>query len=189
LGRAVLKSGREGSSAVRAELLRVWPLTTRRTAGYTPTIISKEAAMSRSVLILLAVVSLGFAPAPFLVPRSDCAVADLKALQGEWELVSINWNGVETKPDSGRLSWVFAQDRLTILIHGELNATHSVTLDLKRIPKVMHCHSSGHGEFRSNYSMEGPDILIDSSTDAGPPPSSFKPGRAVRVLIFRRRKP
>jgi hypothetical protein len=50
---------------------RRWTLTGPCTSGYTPPTNTKEAAMSRLVPLLLAVVSLGFAPAPFLHPKPE----------------------------------------------------------------------------------------------------------------------
>src|SRR5262249_11328604 len=52
---------------------------------------SKEGPMCRSLVLLFAVVSLAFAPLPFLKPRP--AETDLQALQGEWQRVRVTING------------------------------------------------------------------------------------------------
>src|SRR5687767_13832986 len=53
---------------------------------------SKEATVRRMAL-MLAVVPLGFAPAPFLPSKPPSAEADLKALQGEWQLIRVGVKG------------------------------------------------------------------------------------------------
>jgi uncharacterized protein (TIGR03067 family) len=62
----------------------------------------------RCFLPLLAVLLVGFAPAPF--PRTDSTKADLKKLQGEWVRVSHTIGGTPLSPAGATL--VIAGDRL-----------------------------------------------------------------------------
>jgi hypothetical protein len=78
--------------------------------------------MSRTVLILLAAVSLGFAPAPFLPKKPRTAKADLKALQGEWVWASVTIGLGETEA-----MWAPHGDRPTYVLSSRADGSVNLT--------------------------------------------------------------
>src|SRR5262245_9704087 len=94
--------------------------------------------MSRTVLPLLAAVSLGFAPAPFLKHvRPGPAAADLRALRGEWSLVKEYRGGFWREGDFDE-SAVFADGSLTLRFKNTVtNRLVIACIDPKANPKRM----------------------------------------------------
>src|SRR4051794_28688738 len=75
-----------------------------------------------------------FAPAP--LPRPDSAKADLKKLQGAWE-VALHQTGSRKMPGRDQMRAVFAGDKLTFY-RGETKTTeYTITLDAKAKPKSL----------------------------------------------------
>ena len=70
----------------------------------------------RCILLLLAVLLMGFAPAPF--PKPSLEKADLAKLQGEWEQVSSSINGNPPFAGGGVVE-VFSGNQLTYVTNGE----------------------------------------------------------------------
>ena len=79
----------------------------------------------RCVLPLLALVSLGAAPAPF--PKPTPAKDDLKALQGDWVLTSTICEGVETKVGLS-LDWRIKGNGLSHVLEVTVNPPLTITL-------------------------------------------------------------
>src|SRR5687767_13257210 len=77
----------------------------------------------RRSLVLLAVLSLAFAPLPFPRPgKGGKAASDLKALQGEWVQVSCSLNGGPPAASGGEDTAVYDGARLTRLSKGVASA-------------------------------------------------------------------
>jgi uncharacterized protein (TIGR03067 family) len=87
----------------------------------------------RPVLALLVALSVATAgPLPFPRPPKPMG-PDLKALQGEWEVVRVYYR--ETRPPAGAI--VVEGDRLSFLLNGERQTAWGLALDPSREPKQM----------------------------------------------------
>jgi uncharacterized protein (TIGR03067 family) len=145
--------------------------------------------MARTIALFVATLSLGFAPAPFLKSqRPTTAEAEWKALKGEWLLVSVNSNGVEEKRGREAHTRVYTPGQLKIFSDGRLNITWKVMLDLTKKPTQFVYRSVGGGyEIKALYKVEG-NTLTQCHASNGLAPASFRPGKGVHVLVFRRTK-
>ena len=82
---------------------------------------------------LLAVLSLGFAPAPFPKPAKPVPVdTDLMALQGEW-----------LEEGGSQVVYLFAGTKVTVTQNGRHCSGWIMALDPKRIPKAMDLAGDG----------------------------------------------
>jgi uncharacterized protein (TIGR03067 family) len=145
--------------------------------------------MARTIALFVATLSLGLAPAPFLKPeRPTTPEAEWKALRGEWLLVSVNYNGVEQKRSGDAHTRVYTPGQLKIFSNGAHSITWKVTLDLTKKPKQFIYRSVGDGfEIKALYKVEG-NTLTQCHTSDGLAPASFRTGKGVHVLVFRRTK-
>ncbi len=146
----------------------------------------------RRLFPLLAALSLGFAPAPFLAQKPTSVEADLKALEGEWEQVSEAVDGGAPMPPPYPISDVFAGGRLATTHGGEVASRWRVTLSPTATPKAMDILGESPDNFhglliRLVYRIEG-DMLTVCYRPNKPRPSGFEPGEGVRVVIYKRKK-
>lgn len=163
--------------------------------------------MSRTVLVLLAAVSLGFAPAPFLEPKAGSAAADLKALQGEWTLATYTHGGKPVLRDAGvRLKPIQgvvgppaspAEESLVIVgtsmderIDGFCFAKRSFKIDARKILRAID-FSAGNGTCRGVYRIDGDTLTISFSHiigDARPADlAGLQPN--IYLKVYKRKKP
>jgi uncharacterized protein (TIGR03067 family) len=118
------------------------------------------------ILLLLAILMIGFAPAPLPSPgRNTCA--DLAALRGEWERVSIVLSGKVGHVKPGQVTAIFKDNQLSFLSDGIVTARWTVVLDATQKPKAMDLR----GDKPKNvllgiYRREG-DVLTFSCDDVG----------------------
>jgi len=77
-------------------------------------------------------------PLPFPKPPGK---ADLKALQGEWEVVAQRFGKIDRPGESLTLS--VKDDRLTFLVGGEMRTSWVFTLDPKKAPRTIDLHRVG----------------------------------------------
>jgi uncharacterized protein (TIGR03067 family) len=146
--------------------------------------------MRLTVALLLAALPLWAAPAPFLPKKPTTAEADVRALQGEWELVRDNTDGRELKVRPGEDVRVFRGRILTILVDGVVNIVWRITLDTSRSPRLMrHAQEPcGGGGGDCVYALDG-DTLTLAYLHTAKGAAGITPGEGVSVLIFKRKRP
>jgi uncharacterized protein (TIGR03067 family) len=146
--------------------------------------------MRLTVALLLSSLPLSAAPAPFLPQKMTPAEADMKSLQGEWELVRDNTDGRELKVRPGEDVRVFRGRILTILVDGVVNIVWRITLDTSRSPRLMrHAQEPGGGGGGDCvYALDG-DTLTLAYLHNAKEAARLTPGEGVSVLVFRRKRP
>jgi uncharacterized protein (TIGR03067 family) len=144
--------------------------------------------MRKSVLLLLgAIFSLAFAPAP--LPKPDRGKDDLKRMQGTWELVSFK---VRDQPQTtGVHRAVIAGERMTYYDKsGKLWSEWWLSLDVTKAPRRFVWKkggSTGPVKFRGAYVL-GKDELTIYYSDVDSP-ADFEGGKLGRCReAFRRVK-
>lgn len=148
--------------------------------------------MSRLVTVLIAVASLGFAPAPFLRPTPEAikalAEADLKALQGEWATVEIH-RGKKQLPlvvDSARWSG----NNFDMRRDGQVLFPGLATLAPSRKAKwilLTRRGTKGKQSWEGIYRLEGERLTICLKYPRTP--RCFDPADGVTRYVFRRKGP
>jgi uncharacterized protein (TIGR03067 family) len=142
-----------------------------------------------TLLILPAVLLLGFAPAPFPRPHRE---ADLARLQGTWDRLSYRLAGGDhtgTVPVHARI----VNDRITYFQKAVKNGECVFTLDATRRPKVFDSvglQSKNH--YKGIYQLEGDTLTICSVTSKveSERPTAFTGELAGHHLeVYKRRKP
>jgi uncharacterized protein (TIGR03067 family) len=118
----------------------------------------------RRVLLLLTVLPLGFAPAP--APRSTNA-ADLKALQGEWVLVSETRQGEPRVPGKARLEF---SGTAVIVTDDYGNYRWEAVLDARTNPKTLDLRLAGSGAgdprlVKALYAIRGDTLWVCTHVD------------------------
>ena len=104
-------------------------------------------------VVLIAFLSLGFAPVPFPKPPKPVpAVMDLEALQGRW-----------LEEGTGQVVYQFAGAKVTVTQRGMVCSTWIMTLDPKRMPKAMDL--AGDEESRGSsipyeYKLDGDKLTL-----------------------------
>jgi uncharacterized protein (TIGR03067 family) len=150
--------------------------------------------MRSATLLLLAmvVVSTLAAPLPFPKPPKPAA-PDLKALQGEWEMVGLTYSG---RQEIGpvRVTLRVSGERLTFLLHrvaiasllseeGKPMTDWTVTLDPKKAPREMDLRPIGGAmtdrlgpTVRAVYRLEGDSLTISRflRSKGGERPTDFE---------------
>jgi len=103
--------------------------------------------------VLLAVMSLGFAPVPFPKPPKPVLVPlDQEALQGEW-----------LEEGGSQVVYLFAGTKVTVTQIGRHCSGWIMTLDPKRMPKSMHLdgdRTTTTGTIPYLYSLEGGKLTL-----------------------------
>jgi uncharacterized protein (TIGR03067 family) len=89
--------------------------------------------MRKSAVLLSAVVSLAFAPAP--LPRPDTGKDDLKKMQGTWEVIDFRYGGRPSAAGVGKV--VITGDRMTYHTQaGGISTQWGLELDAKQSPRA-----------------------------------------------------
>jgi uncharacterized protein (TIGR03067 family) len=143
------------------------------------------------VALFLVALPLWGAPAPFLPRKMTAAVeADLKALQGEWELIRLGRNGrmravrymgVQPLPDvftgdSFKTSWLLGVN------------PWRVSVDPRTSPKRMSL-SRGGRLLPCVYRLEGDNLTLCWTKDEKAHPTDFTPGTKTIIVVYQRKKP
>jgi uncharacterized protein (TIGR03067 family) len=138
----------------------------------------------RRVLLLLAVVLLGFAPVPF----SDPEKADLKKMQGSWILASAHKDGVREEVKQEAV-WTIKDDCLTTTLDGVPGSTLFIKLDGTTAPRSIDLRDDRGNDKAAlgRYRVED-DTLTVSLGEKRPPDLSGK-GPCNGVWVFKRKKP
>jgi len=139
------------------------------------------------VALLLAALSLGFAPAP--PPRPH---ADLKKVQGTWVLVSRTFGGGSWPAEGVRV--VIAGARIRYYRAGEQRTEWPLTLDAAKSPKVFDQREVGGSSpgtlYRGIYRLEGDTLTLCHALSGASRPADFG-GKDPqhRLWVFKRLKP
>jgi uncharacterized protein (TIGR03067 family) len=149
----------------------------------------------RACALLLAVVSLAFAPAPF-PKQGDPNKEDLKKMQGSWTTVRRTYGG---KPMTGRgeMTVVISGDRVKYLVDGMVRTEWIITLDAKKQPKIFDrkkVSGAGAGQIlRGVYRLEGDTLSTCYCQERGVSlerPTDLEGAKAGEWLhVMRRKKP
>jgi uncharacterized protein (TIGR03067 family) len=141
------------------------------------------------VPLLLASLPLWAAPATFIPKKLSPAIeAELKALQGEWELVSLN---IDESPEVGATGkHTYAADRLTV---GPAAARWRVVLDPAKTPKTMDLVSLDTPGLvvLCTYKLEGARLHFchfSRVVDDDKRPTTCGPGESIYYKIFKRKR-
>jgi uncharacterized protein (TIGR03067 family) len=148
-----------------------------------------------ALLLLAAVVSLGFAPAPLPnPPRPEPSKEDLKKMQGAWVRVVLSnqagAGGAVARDTTARV--VIANNRMSYSVSGKVMSEWFITLDAKKAPKVFDNEAVGReGPYRGIYRLEGDTLTICSrpgSTEKDRPTNLAgpRPGVVLEVLVRER---
>ena len=146
--------------------------------------------MRPPIPILLAAVSLGFAPAPFLTPRAGTADADLKALEGEWCCCALDVEGEPGHVTPGA-TFVYKGNRLTVAC-APLTVTMAEATDQRTVQhgRVEHGMDAGLGRRRVGDALsrqaqrraeEHPEQRHEHQRTGGDPSPGERRGRALGV--------
>jgi uncharacterized protein (TIGR03067 family) len=141
------------------------------------------------VLLVLAVLSLGLAPAP--LPRPDKSKEDLKRLQGEWHRVRVTVGGNFYLEKPHETTIVVAGDRMKYALAGRPTNEWAFTLDATRGPprfdrKGVKGDANGL-IFRGIYRLDG-DTFILCSREGDRPVDFRGAAPSVYVEAFQRKK-
>jgi uncharacterized protein (TIGR03067 family) len=114
------------------------------------------------------------APAP--LPRPDPSKADLKRMQGTWDLVSERNGRRVCLPPVG---WqvVVAGKRVRFREHGKVSSEWECTLDARKRPKRLDLRKaspSGKVLLRAVYSLEGNTFTFCFDNTGGGPPADMR---------------
>jgi uncharacterized protein (TIGR03067 family) len=127
----------------------------------------------RRILPLLAVLLVGFAPAPFPKPVRG---SDMPLLQGAW------FGG-------GHVEARFKRDRLTYYRDGKRVNVYRVTLEPKAEPKAFDLAGSDGRNYRGIYSLEKDTLKMCSRGRGKPRPTAFEEGNESHFEVLKRQKP
>jgi uncharacterized protein (TIGR03067 family) len=138
-------------------------------------------------VLLLAVLAAAFAPAPFPKARSqgDASDADLKALQGTWETVSLDLEGLGAAARPGDVTTIDRR-RMICISRGVEGARWTVRLDATKRPKTLDL-INGDKVVRCIYRLEGGALTICfSNRFGGERPAAFRGDEGVGLEVLRR---
>lgn len=148
----------------------------------------------RPLLLLATALSLAFAPAPFPPPprgNADVTKADLRRLQGDWEVIQYR-RGKQVRTDVG-LRLAFAGSRMTWAYDGDVCSEWRITLDTTASPKAICQVAEPKGarlDLESVYHLRGDQLMlcvpIDSLLGRA---TSFAPSRGHALYVLRRVRP
>jgi uncharacterized protein (TIGR03067 family) len=130
------------------------------------------------------VVSLGFAPVPFIDPGK----ADLKKMQGSWVLTHAHKDGVREEVTQGAV-WTIQDDCLTTTLDGMPGSTLFIKLDGTTTPRSIDLRNNREDDKAASgrYRVED-DTLTVSLGEKRPSDLSGK-GPCNGVWVFKRKKP
>ncbi|WP_165229080.1 TIGR03067 domain-containing protein [Aquisphaera insulae] len=125
----------------------------------------------------------------------DPPAADLKALQGTWQVTSMEREG-ETVPAEDFKTWGvrYEGNRVTLMDGDRVHRRGIVTLDSSRKPKAVNTWD-GDGPYADQtspgiYELEGDTLRLAFAKPGEPRPTAFttKSGSAVLVVTYKRVK-
>jgi uncharacterized protein (TIGR03067 family) len=117
--------------------------------------------MRRSALLLLALLSLAFAPAPLPRPaKRGPNGEELKKMQGTWALVSEREEGRQLRV--GNVRAVIEDNDLTFFVGGKKTGEWTFTLNATTKPKALDMQMCPPGDLliRAVYALEGDTLTI-----------------------------
>jgi uncharacterized protein (TIGR03067 family) len=145
----------------------------------------------RRVLPLLAVLLMGFAPAPFPKPGRD-GRDDLAAMRGEWEVVGESLSGSPLRPAAASYTAVYDGNRVDMLTNGVAIAKWVVTLDPSKKPKRMDLKKAdAPGQaLLCIYKLDGDTLTFAYYNRVNAPerPIDFNPNRLMVIEVYKRKK-
>jgi uncharacterized protein (TIGR03067 family) len=153
----------------------------------------------RRVKLLLPLLSLGFAPLPFL--KGKPLPEDLKKMQGAWAVARRSVGGVSAA-DARDTTVVIAGDRICFLVKGVAQSEWSVTVDRSGAPKVLDRtfvprKLAAKGRIRAAevhrgiYHLDGDTLRLSHALEPGdlPRPPDFAGGPNHNAYVLKRLKP
>ena len=141
--------------------------------------------MRTSLVLVLASLSLAFAPAPF--PRRQPAFAsDAQRIQGDWLLTTQFHNGSETRTTDGT-RWVFGQGgKMQIVSGGRFDWTYSI--NPAATPRTLDM-SFGGNVLRAVYSVDNDTLTITYNPgDWGKRPAGLRASANDLRMTFKRQR-
>jgi uncharacterized protein (TIGR03067 family) len=150
--------------------------------------------MRKLLSIVLAVLLLGFAPAPFPKPETrDPGRADLKKMQGDWIAVrdttwfACNGGGI-TSGEAARGRVTIAGNCLIYSQAGKVASRWVIRLDATRSPRAIDSRQTDGRGFRLGvYKFEGDTLTICDDIDGKHRPTSFAGGKMRQNLYILQR--
>jgi uncharacterized protein (TIGR03067 family) len=142
----------------------------------------------RRVILLLVVLSVAFAPAPFPKPNRQ---TDLEKLQGEWVTVKSVLEGDEVKLTPGRDTAVFKGDQISFVTGGTVSARWTITLGPAQQPRTLDLRGAGATNFILGiYRLEGDTLTLCNRNLAGGKdrPGDFTGRKGVWLAVYKRSK-
>ena len=146
--------------------------------------------------LLLIVLSLGFVAAD--AAKDDAAARDLKALQGEWEVVAIETNGQKgTEETIKSFRRKIDGDKYVITIKkgdDEHKVEGTITLDPSKTPKAFDAKTKDHGGneivVHGIYQLEGDTHKVCIAGMGGERPTDFTAaeGSMRNLIVWKRVK-
>jgi RNA polymerase sigma-70 factor (ECF subfamily) len=141
----------------------------------------------RLLVPLLAVLLMAFAPAPLPKANRGGPNADLKALQGSWETVSLNLTGAKVDRTPGIDVTVFAGRHVSCVVSGKIATEWTLLLDPAATPKVLDLRNKRGQVLRGIYHLEGDTLTLCYRNELdGARPADFRPGKGVGLEVLRR---
>jgi uncharacterized protein (TIGR03067 family) len=143
----------------------------------------------RGVLLLIASLSLAFAPAPF--PRRgkrEPNASDLQKMQGAWVRVQL---GISAQPSADNCAVTITGDRMQFPSRTD---AWTLTLDPGRRPRTIDATRADNSKslFRGIYRFDGDSLIICWRGAGADPqrPADFTAGvQGVWYQVYKRRKP
>ncbi|QQZ39600.1 TIGR03067 domain-containing protein [Pseudomonas sp. SK3(2021)] len=118
---------------------------------------------------------------------------DLQRLQGAWEQVEFEDNGVRNPPDEhgapGALTLIQGQGFRVVTLEGELLLAGRFTLDTRTTPKSITWIDSMGADIGkhlpASYRLEGDDFVFIAADEGQPRPTEFRtgPGETLRRFV------
>ncbi len=146
----------------------------------------------RATLLTLAVLVMGFAPAPF-PRRSKPEKDDLEKMQGLWQCIRRTHAG---RPASrGNVTVEIASSRFRYRVDGRITTEWAVTLDSRKKPKVLDRQRvGGPGAMivlRGIYRLEGDTLTVcyHQSQSEGRPADFDGSGAGIWLMVLKRARP
>jgi uncharacterized protein (TIGR03067 family) len=141
--------------------------------------------MRRIIPLLLAITPLGFAPAPFLPRKPSATEADLKTIQGEWQLAGVprlmEGDG-RAVISGGSLTWCDGQREYQ---------RWAFTLN-PSAPRQIDVRIGRRRPYLGIYRLEGDTLTIaiyHAAYDRGGRPPGFGPSDELFVVTLKRKRP
>lgn len=125
--------------------------------------------------------------------KGDPIKAELKALEGTWELISMEEEG-QPAPEKAlkSISIVIKDDKLMVLADGKVIKAYVMTLDPTKKPKTMDWKPAPGAEEKGKeangiYKLDGGQLTI-CLDEVGQRPTEFKGGDKRAIIVLKRPK-